>query len=207
MRSKGIGAVLAAVLLVWATGCQPPLDKDESSTQERLLASRQRVVQLEGQLDEKNRQIEQLEQQNATLLELGPTRLDNLFYPTKLHIKRTSGGIDETDDGIDDGVVVYLQPIDADGDVVKCAGDIIVQLYDLAQPDESQLIAEYIVDVAHGREAWYGHALTDHFKIWCPWRSLPPANSEITIRATFVDNLSGARLTTQRAVQVALTPR
>jgi hypothetical protein len=201
-RSAVRGAILStAGLLVPLAGCGGPT-----------------VAELKADLEDKDAQLEQKDKQIETAREnlartreqllqargLDPQRWERAFRPVDVRIATRSGGADYDGKPGDDGVTVYLQPIDRDGDVVKVAGEIRIQLYDLAAPAGRQLIGEYRVPAEECHKHWYGKLMTQHFTIKCPWPSAPPQHSTITIRATFVDDLTGNVMTTQEAVEAAL---
>jgi hypothetical protein len=98
--------------------------------------------------------------------------------------------------------VVYLKPIDAEGDVIKATGEIEVQLWDLAGTPDELLVGQYLLDAVHARRLWYGRFLTKHYTIHCPWRDQPPPHDEVTVRVLFTDYVSGEVLTDQRVVKI-----
>lgn len=190
-------------------GCVPP----ELQTQITQLEEGNRRLKIE--LDASNRQItEQADviarqaKQIQTLVAIGPDRLEKLYYPTRIVLDELTGGADYDGKPGDDGVTVYLRPIDQDGHVIKAAGDIHIQLLDLAMPDGQKTIGEYTLDVDHARQHWYGRFLTQHYTIKCEWRpgKGPPTHSEITVRAEFTEYLTGKKLTAMSAVHVTLLP-
>lgn len=177
------------------------------------LELRRRVDQLTGQVTEKDHQlaaqrltIEQLHQQLGQVRGLTPEDLEKTFYPEKIEIASLSGGDDYDGRPGDDGVTVYLRPLDRDGDAVKVAGDIRVELYDLANPPDQNLIGVYSIGVDQVSQLWYGKFATYHYTVRCPWKDGPPRHDEITIRATFVDYLTQRVITAQTACKISPAP-
>jgi len=166
--------------------------------------------------EEVKKQQDELEARQATIQEL--TRrleqargikdedLKKIFRPEKLVIDGLSGGYDADGQPGDDGIVVYLRPVDAEGDALKIAGDIRIQLYDLAAPPAQNLLGEYFVPVEQSRELWHGKLMTNHYTVRCPWLRGPPKNPEVTIRATFVDYLTQRVISAQRTCTVNVPP-
>jgi outer membrane murein-binding lipoprotein Lpp len=195
-------ALVAAVLLA---GCNGP------TTAERFRQLDQQVRDLNDQVDKlakegaaKDAMIEAQRKQITTLQHLGEKRLDRLPHVERIELDRLTGGANYDGKPGDDGVTVYLQPIDQDGHVIKAAGEIRIQLFDLANPDGRRLIGEYRLDVDHTREAWQGRLMTYHYTVKCPWRAGPPAHDEITVRVEFLDYLTGKTFRTQKLVKVRL---
>jgi len=173
-----------------------------------------RVARLEQTVSQKNHElvaqqatIDELHRQlQEGLKHLPANWSDKTFYPEQIKIDGLSGGEDY--DGLpgDDGVTVYLKPIDKAGDVIKAAGIIRVQLYDLADPPNRNLIGEYHFPIEESRELWYGKLMTYHYTLKCPWRTGPPAHTEITIRATFQDYLTRRIMSAQTTCTVRRPP-
>jgi len=197
---RGFAGILIVVGMV---GC------NAEATNERFRQLDQQVRQLSGQVDKLNGElaakealIEAQRQQITTLQRLGDKRLEKLYYVTALQIDRLTGGANYDDKPGDDGVTVYLRPVDQDGHVLKAAGEIRIQLLDLANPDGQHLLGEYRLDVDHARKAWHGRLMTNHYTIKCPWRTGPPAHDDITVRAEFTDFLTGKTFLDQKLVKI-----
>jgi hypothetical protein len=130
-----------------------------------------------------------------------------MLYPAdRIEIEQLSGGYDDDKLPGDDGVIVYLRPLDRVGDPIKVAGDIRIELFDLSLPEGQQKIGEYIIPVAKAQEMWYGRFMTYHFTIRCPWQERPPVNPEVLVRASFLDYLTGRELNATREVRVLPPP-
>ncbi|MCG3125751.1 MAG: hypothetical protein CHACPFDD_00577 [Phycisphaerae bacterium] len=191
----------AACVAMLLTACQPGAEAE----------LRQQVARQASELEQKSNQLAACE---ATVKELrarvlraqgfDPKRLEKLCYPTDLRLARLTGGYDADGQPGDEGVMVYLQPLDRVGDVVKAAGEIRIQLFDLAAPEGEQLVGEYLFDVDETAKLWYGKLMTQHFTLKCPWKTRRPAHGDLTVRATFVDYFTTNVLSTQGVCAVAL---
>lgn len=202
-RARLLASAALGAALCCAAGCEQ---------QNEALELRREIADLRQQLRDKGDRIAALEAANReTNKELQQARgftdadLEKIFYPTELVIDELTGGEDFDGDGGDDGVSVYLRPVDRVGDVLKVAGDIRVELYDLQAAEGQKLVSECIVPVDHVEKLWYGKLLTYHYAIECPWGpGRKPTHDEITVRATFRDFLTKRVLTAQRVVKVDL---
>ncbi len=201
MRLVCSAATLAAVLL--ATGCQSPT---EISLRREVGDLRATIKQKDNQLVAQKATIDELNGQLRVARSISEEDLKRVFYPEQLVIDKLSGGADYDGQPGDDGVTVYLKPVDKDGDVIKVAGDIRIQLYDLAAAPAQNLVGEYFVPVDQVGKLWHGKLLTDHYTIKCPWPKGPPEHTEITIRAMFVDYLTKRVVSAQATCQVKLPP-
>ena len=197
--------VLGAGALIGAAGC------DGAGTNERFRQLDGQIRSLTDQVDKltqdaavKDALIDAQQKQITTLQGLGNKRLEKLYHVTAVQLDRLTGGDDYDGKPGDDGVTVYLQPVDQDGHVIKAAGGIRIELFDLANPNGQLRIGEYRLDVDHARKAWHGRLMTHHYTIKCPWRIGPPKHDEITVRAEFTDYLTGKTYRGQKLVKVRL---
>ena len=204
ITGRGLSVAAGLALLSLATGCD-----DAGVTIAQL---RQRNHSLEKQLGQLERDHVALQEelkarkaQITRLQALGVRRLDLLNSAARIEIDRLSGGYNHDGRHGDEGVVVYLKPLDAEGDVIKAAGEIEIQLWDLAGTPQELLVGQYVLDAMHARELWYGKFLNKHYTIHCPWREQPPRHDEVTVRALFTDYVTGEVLSDQRVCRISTT--
>ena len=198
----GLCALLGTTALL-ATGCQPSTNIDY---ERQLQVLRDTVAQQKADLAAQKATIDTLTQQLNVIRGIKPEDLKTIFYPVKIVIDSLSGGYDFDNQPGDDGVVVYLRPVDSEGDTLKVAGEIHIQLYDLAAAAHQTLLGEYKIPVEQARKLWYGKLMTNHYTIRCPWPHNPPTHPEITIRATFIDFLTQRVISAQSTCTVKLPP-
>ncbi len=200
-------AGLTAVAVAMAAGCQlgpDPRLKTVSQRADKLAVENER---LEQELLDRDARLTQCTEQVAALQNLGPVQLDRLFVVDRIELVSRTGGAEYDDAPGDDGVTVYLRPLDAEGHVLKAAGEITIELVDTNTPGSPRSLGLYVHnDSQQLRRLWHGGFLTDHYTIKCPWDPAigPPAHREVTIKATFYDFLTAKRLTATTVVQVAL---
>ena len=190
------GALLAA-------GCESPA---ELQMRKEIGDLRQTVKDRDNQLAAQKAALEEANRQLAVARSISEDDLKKLFYPERLEIDKLTGGYDSDGKPGDDGVVVYLKPVDKDGDVLKIPGDITIQLYDLAAPPAQNFIGEYKVPVDQVGKLWHGKLWTNHYAIKCPWPHGPPKHPEVTVRVLFVDYLTKRVVSAQATCTVKLPP-
>ncbi len=202
-RSDLVVLLMGAGVLAALTGC------DGATTRERFRQLDQQVSELTDRVDTltqdlaaKNAVVEAQRKQIETLQRLGDKRLAKLYHVTEIKLERLTGGADYDGKSGDDGVTVYVQPVDQDGHVIKAAGDLRIELFDLANPDGKRRIGEYRLDAEHARKHWHGRLMTNHYTIKCPWRAKPPVHDEITVRVEFTDYLTGRTFRAQKSVKI-----
>jgi len=131
--------------------------------------------------------------------------LGDLFTVHRIDIVSQTGGADFDGQPGDDGVIVYVRPVDAHGDFLKAAGQFTVQLLDLTQPGAPRELAVFVFGKRDElARAWYGGLLTNHYTFRCalPPRLSPPPPREIHVRVVMLDWLTGQDFTASKTVRL-----
>lgn len=202
-RAVRIASVLLAAAAAGVAGCPP---KPQTDLQRELALLKETLSDQENELAARQATINELHRQIQTARGFTDDQLAHIFYPEKIVIDSLSGPDDYDGKPGDDGITVYIRPVDRFGDAVKVAGDIRIELYDLALPGEQKLIGSYEFPVDQTAKLWYGKFLTYHFTLKCPWQQGPPKNPDITIRAVFRDFLTKRVMSAQTVVKVNAPP-
>ena len=192
MRAAPIALVVLGLLCL--AGCLASNDACDV-----LAAS---LVAREADLDAAQRDLEALRetvdaqaQQIKTLQELDDTRLDRLFHVELIRLGRFTGGIDTDDQPGHDAVKVYLMPVDQYGSVIKTAGDVTIDLFDLAAGGTR--LGSFSFGPVDLSDHWRTGPLIRHFSFICPVGDARPSGSEVTVRVTFTEYLTGKTFTAQ----------
>jgi len=185
----------AALLLV---GCVQPQTEDPAI---QLRLCREENTRLKSDIRDMQMELLARQKQIQTLQGLGEKRMENLFHVTGINLGKYTAGTDLDGKGSHNGIRVYLTPIDRDGHAIKAAGSVKIQLFDLAAKEN--LIAEYDFPVEKISERWAAGFMTYHYRFDCPWAA-SPEHDEITVRAEFIDYLTGKTFTTQKVCKVKL---
>ena len=203
--ARGAFPVAAFLAVLAAGGCAGPdetisLRRQLIEAQDGLRKAQDENLALHGQLRSRDEQIKALQALGAG------KRLEKLFTVKRIQIGSYTGGVDTDGKPGDDGVKVLLEPRDAQDSTIKAAGDVTVQLYDLAAPPAQNLLAacHYTPEELAGK--WTNGFLSQYFIFECPWGRNVPRHNQITVRVTFVDYLTGLSFTDQKVVTVALPP-
>lgn len=204
MRRIVLGVMILASLL---SGCEDLQRNRQIEIERQRDGAQARVEKLTQQVETLSAQAEAQRKQIETLQSLGPKRMDRLFTVESIDLGRHSGGVDLDRKPGQDAVKVFLQPRDKGGHVLKAAGDVKIQLFDLAQPKDKTLFAEYTFPVKNIGESWAGGLLSNQYSFECRFPGdQPPAHPEINIRVEFTDYLTGKTFTAQKLVKISLPP-
>lgn len=200
-----VAVLMAGLCCTLFAGCFKPAEGPIADDQ--LAKANAQVGELTIQNRKLTDQIAQQDQRILSLLNLGDKRLDKLFHVKTIWLGDATGGF--ASDGReerDDSIKVYLQPMDADGSVIKAAGDVKIQVFDLAADPKNNLVGEFKWSVDQVGKNWASGMFSYHYSFVCPWKT-PPAHSELTVRVEFVDYLTGEHFSAQKVCKVKLAPQ
>jgi hypothetical protein len=197
--------VIAALLAAACCGCadQAAIDPAAAERDEALEEARK----LRRELEHVRARLAKREEQVENLLALGDKRLEKLYVVQRVRLGSATGGIDLDKRPGHDGVKVFLEPIDQHGSVIKVPGEVRIQLFELAAPEKENLLAEYRFGLDETAKHWSSGFLAYHYSFVCRWKSAPPRHEGVTVRAEFLDYLTGNKHTAQKLCKVALPPR
>ena len=117
---------------------------------------------------------------------------NNPYELTTLRIAKISNFFDKDSDGTQEKLVVYVQPIDTEGDVVKAAGTVAVQLWNLSNPNGEALLGQWKVEPAELRKLWFNSLTTTSYRLTFDRPEAVGVLSEpLTLKVTFTDYLTG----------------
>lgn len=191
------GLCLAATL---AGGCNPPAD----DIYKKLIDAEAKASALVAENADLRQTLADRQEQIARLQNFGDKRLDLLFHVDRIELGSHTGGVDLNGDGADEGIRVFLTPIDQHGTTLKAAGEIDVELYDLAAPPTANLLKKCHWTVEQAAKDWASGLFGHHYSLTCPWDGRIPQHDGITVRVTFADYLTGKAFTAQAVCKVKL---
>lgn len=160
-------------------------------------------VQLAGRLEQSQVETQQLKAQIQTLAALPPSKPENLFYAlSAVKISRFTDFYDKNEDGKRDKLIVYLQPVDQAGDVIKSAGIVSVQLWDLNRPDGQALLGQWQVLPGELYKLWFSTLTSTAYRLTFDMSITPEMLAQpLTVKTTFTDYLTGQVFTDQYVIQ------
>jgi hypothetical protein len=163
------------------------------------------VSQLQKQHEMDANQITGLQARSPTVPTLPPEELAKLVTTKGIKFGRLTGGVEgDPDRAGDTGLKVYVILFDESGQEIKAAGTISVEAFDLAAKEPK--LGKWDWNLEAAKANWYGHFLVDYYyAVVCPWQT-PPQHPDITVKVTFVDELTKLPFTMQTVVHVKLPP-
>ena len=194
-------AVLAGCLLVVAGGCE---SAGRKSLTEENAALELETAQLKSRLEQSETKNEQLKKQIQTLSGLpAEVRLENLYELQRIKIGRYTNFYDKDKDGKKEKLIVYIQPIDREGDLIKAGGTVDVQLWDLNSPQANQaLLGQWHVEPDELKKLWFVTIMTSNYRlIFDVAKEISEFKEPLTVKVTFTDYLSGKVFKEQKVIK------
>ncbi len=201
LATAAMAACIVPAACVMLTACTPqrPVRLDANMLLEN--------EQLRTINEELHKQLAQRDEQILTLQNLGDKRLDQLYTVRRISLASGTGGASTDDKPGDEAVKVNVAPIDQYGSVLKAAGSVKVQVFDLAATQAGNLLAECDYDPNAAAKNWVSGLFSSYYAFTLPLPAEPPAHSELTVRAEFTEYLTGKTFTTQQVIKVAPPPK
>jgi outer membrane murein-binding lipoprotein Lpp len=187
--------------LFLAAGCASPNDKESLAIKIEQLT--QENTQLQEQIEQFNSENKELKDQIQALSGLPENiRLENLNRVKRIKIGRYTGFFDKNDDGRKEKLIVYIQTIDEQGDALKAAGNIEVELWNLNKPDNKALLGQWKVGPDELKKLWFATMITSNYRLTFNVADIIDNLQEpLTLRVTFTDYLTGKVFNEQKAIK------
>jgi len=194
-------AVFAGSLLAVAAGCDSADRPD--LLKEQINSLKQEKTQLTRQIKQSGLENEKLKKQIQVLSGLpADAKLKNFYNLQRVKITGYTDFYDKDKDGLKEKLIVYIQPIDQDGDVVKAAGSVDVQLWNLNRPDGNALLGQWRVEPDELRKLWFATLITINYRLTFDVADkIEKLEGPLTVKLTFTDHLSGKVFKEQKVIE------
>jgi hypothetical protein len=193
-------ALLSCALLFFS-GCNSGQRIAELQTKVNNLTSENN--ELKSEIEQKNADNEELEKRLVVLQNLpDDVKGINLYHIVDVKIQNYSGLFEKNDDGGFDSLIVRVQPIDSYGDIIKAAGSVDVELWNLNKPETQALIGKWHVGVKELKEEWVSAwGITNYRLSFDISDKIEKFDEPLTIKMNFTDFLSGRVFQAQKVVE------
>ena len=188
------------ILMHFAAGCENANKK--ISLNEQLVKLNQENTQLQKQIEESKAENEKLRERLHVLSDL-PEKVkgENLYNLQSVRIGRYTNFYDEDKDGKKEKLIVYLQPIDQDGDIIKVAGAVDVQLWDLSKEQSQALLGQWHVGPDKLKKLWFATLITHYKLTFDVADKIDKLKDPLTLKVTFTDYLTGKIFKEQKVIK------
>ena len=194
-------AVFAGSLLAVAAGCDSADRPDP--LKEQINSLKQENTQLTRQIKQSGLENKKLKKQIQVLSGLpADVKLENFYNLQRVKISGYTDFYDKDKDGRKEKLIVYIQPIDQDGDVVKATGSVDVQLWNLNRPNGQALLGQWRVEPDELRKLWFATLITINYRLTFDVAGkIEKFEEPLTVKLTFTDHLSGKVFKEQKVIE------
>ncbi len=198
---RTLSAILAGCILICGTGCQ---NEDERILlEEKVKVLEQEKQDLTHRIEQATSENQQLEEQLNVLAKLPDnTKGTNLYTVQTIKISRITNFYDKDEDGKKEKLIVYIQPIDKQGDVLKVGGVVDVQLWDLNKEDGQAKLGQWTAQPDELKQLWFSTVIGSNYRlIFDVGPEIGESKDPLTIKVTFTDCLSGNVFKEQKVIK------
>ncbi len=186
--------ILATLLCV--TGCGPDFQASANRLRAQNITQQNQISDLQAKLAARDSTItglqSQLDDRTPRIQTLPNDRLAQLFTVGSIDVS-TPTGFTDLGEGLH-GLRVYLRTRTDDGTIFPATGKLTLEAFSLTTaPAEPLRIGPWTFSPEDMKKNWYSGLGLNHFGFNCP-APTPTAKTDIVIRATFVDALTGRTL-------------
>ncbi|MBS0262621.1 MAG: hypothetical protein JSS02_11775 [Planctomycetes bacterium] len=187
-----VPVVCGLLCALWLSACSArgeldALEADLRSKEQSLVEMQNQLARTEDDLKIARRDAAalrtELAREQATPI---PVEQAEVFYKVegiKFHSLLTSGQSRDGNPG-DEGISVLLMPVDVHGELVKLAGDVELELFDMSLPAAEQRLGTWKYSTDDVREHWHKGIVGTGYLFQENWQKAPVAR-ELTLHARF----------------------
>ena len=196
-----LSSILLSSIVFFVAGCQGPQQKEAAAAQIEQLT--QENKQLLKQVEQATAENTQLKEQVQVLSKLPEeVKLETLARLKSLKIGRFTGFYDKDKDGKKEKLIVYIEPMDEDGDKIKAVGAADIQLWNLNNSEKGALLGQWHVTPAELRKAWFDTLLFASYRCMFDITGKVENFAEpLTVKVAFTDYLTGRVFTDQWVIK------
>jgi hypothetical protein len=193
--------LLFSVFCFFAVGCENGGSK--STMAKEISTLKEEKAELKNRIEQSKSETEQLKSQVHVLSNLPPeVRLEDLYCLQKIRITRYTNLYDQDNDGKKEELLVYIQPIDEQGDIVKATGAVDVELWDLNKEDSYAQLARWNVPPDQLKKLWCATLITINYRLpFDVGDKVTGDEKDLVVKVTFTDYLSGKVFEEQKIIR------
>ena len=160
-------------------------------------------AQIQKQMEQTKAENEQLKKQNKVLAALPDNvKGENIPGIHEVQITKLTNLYDKDKDGKKELLIVYIQPIDPDGDVFKAPGEVEVELWDLEKTPGEAKLGEWQIKPNDLRKLWFDTVMGTNYRLTFDIgeKAIDPAEP-LTVKVAFTDYRTGKVFKEQKLIK------
>lgn len=198
--SRRLTAIVPLCVFGLVGGCNGP-NASQDMLAEQLRELNQEKAQLESQIEECKAENQQLKERVDVLTGLSADQR-KLYNIERIEVGRFTNFYDKDDDGQKEKLIVYVQPIDEQGDIVKAAGSVEVQLWDLNEQANQALLGQWNLNPAQVQKRWVTTLLSNNYRLMFDIADkVEDFSKPLTVKVSFTHYLTGTVLQEQKVIE------
>jgi hypothetical protein len=136
--------------------------RQSDSLQSELAKARQETELLRSQMASAGQGVP-LPEQTGNLVRLSEVKINTLL----------SGGKDRDGQPGDDLLVALISPLDEQGDLVKIAGEVEIEAFDMTLTSDDKRVGHWTFDADQAAKAWHSGFVGAGLQFELPWQETP----------------------------------
>ncbi len=193
--------ILAGVLLVLSAGCAN--NKQTSPIKKQVASLKREKTQLKNRIEQAQSENRQLKKQLLVLHGLkDEAKLKDLYDLKTIKVTRYTNLYDKDKDGKKEKLIVYIQPMDRSGDIVKTPGAVDVELWDLNRDNGKARLSRWHIKPDELKKLWFTTMFTANYRLTFDVADkINEFEEPLTVKVTFTDYLTGRVFEEQRVIK------
>jgi hypothetical protein len=194
---------LSAAFALLFAGCGPDQKAYQSQLRDNIDSLKLQNTELSRQIEQLQQQNEQISKQNKTLAGLDPQfRYENLYSLQSVKVHKYTNLYDKDDNGNFEKLIVYIQPMDNHGDIVKAAGTVDIELWDLNKEDDNSRLNQWQISPDQLQELWFNSIASTNYRLILDLdEPIDNYDQPLTVKVTFTDHLTGKTFQQQKVLE------
>lgn len=166
-------------------------------------------AQLQRNLETATEQITQLKSQLSTISGIDPNiNISDIISVDQIKIADRTGFFDKDYKGLDETLIVYLKTLDQYGDAIKGAGAVNIEIWDLSLNEDKAKLASWKITPNQLKNSWASSMMTNYYRLTFDISKFENITaSDITVKVTFTDYLTGKVLEKQKVITAKPAPK
>lgn len=199
---KTVAIFLAAGLIAIAGGCAGDYSA-EWELKDEINQLTDQNAQLQRDLEQAKTQNKELAEQVRVLSGLPDgVRGENIYVLDKVSLTKHTNLYDKDGDGTREKLIVYVEPLDTDGDIIKARGKIEVELWDLNRENGQAKLEQWTVKPDELSKLWFNTMMRTNYRLTFDIAEVAKEFKEsLTVKVTFTDYLTGKTFKEQYVIE------
>lgn len=184
--------LLIVCLVTFATGCGNSNKISPLVGENQQLRKEKR--ELAGQIKKSKAEIEQLKDQLQTLSGLDDkVKVEDLYPIEQIKITKYTNLYDKDEDGKYEVLIVYIQPIDEQGDIFKAAGSVDIELWNLHNEQDKARLGRWHINPKELKKLWFATIVTTNYRLTfdIAGKSIKNPKEPLNVKVIFTDHVTG----------------